>query len=148
MTVIARVPAGSVYVVERFGRFLRTLSPGIHLLLPLVDRVAFRYSTEPRETALTDTCITYDNIAVQIASTIRWQIADAGKAAYAAANLDEFVAGIVRTAQRNWIANERWSDARETTRSLQVAVLRAVAKPAAEAGVKVLEINVKPLSRR
>ena len=44
---ITVVPDDSAYVVERLGRYLRTLPPGLHVLVPVIDRVAFRYSLRP-----------------------------------------------------------------------------------------------------
>src|SRR5687767_6792980 len=120
------VPAGSAYVVERLGRYRATLSPGLHVLLPFLDRIAHKYS------------ITLDNIPVSVKATLTWQITAAERAAYAAADVADFVGNLVRTTQRQWISERPWTDVRETTRELQQAVLRSTEAAAASAGVTIV----------
>lgn len=126
--MIASVPAGHAFVVERLGRYHRTLPAGTHFLVPLIDRVAFRFPLTPRDAEVTETAITLDNVAVKIAANVRAQIVDPQAAAYGTADVAEFVKTIVRTHLRNEIAKRNFEDARETTRELQAAVLRAVAE--------------------
>lgn len=147
MRCVVVVRDGSVYVVERLGRYLRTLPAGVHVLAPFVDDVRFRYSLAPADERLADQCITLDNVAVAITSTFRWQIADAQKAAYAAADVKEYVRGVVQSAQRRCIGERPWRDLRETTRELQQCVLRAVADAAAHGGVKIVEHDVGKIER-
>ena len=90
------VPADSAYVVERLGRYHRTLPAGFHVVMPVLDAVRFRFSLLPKDEELSGTCITLDNVPVTITSTFRWQIADPQKAAYAAANLGDYARGIVQ----------------------------------------------------
>ncbi len=145
--MISVVPQGSAYVVERLGRYKCTLAPGIHLLAPFVDRVAFRFSLAPKDEQLSDVCITLDNVTVSVKSTVSWQIADPERAAYASANASEFVMGLVRTTARQWIAERAWKDVRETTRELQIAVLRSTESTAANAGLKIAAFNVRQIER-
>ena len=147
MRSVIVVRDGSVYVVERLGRYFRTLPAGVHVLLPFVDAVRFRYSLAPADEQLADTCITLDNVAVAITSTFRWQIAEAEKAAYAAADVKEYVRGVVQSAQRRCISERPWKDLRETTRELQQCVLRAAADPAAQGGVTIIEHDVGKIDR-
>lgn len=141
------VPDDSAYVVERLGRYARTLPAGIHFVPPFTDRVAFRYSLLPKEEELSDVCITLDNIAVSVASTFRWQIVDPQRAAYASASATDFVTGLVRSGQRQWIGERPWRDVRETTRELQQAVLRQATEPAAKAGVKIAAVDVRRIAQ-
>lgn len=143
---MVRVPEGSAYVVERLGRPFRTLSPGMHVLTPFIDRVAFRYSTLPRGEELSGAAVTHDNVPVRVTSTVRWRIADPRTAAYAAADVAELVRGVVMSAQRDWIAGRAWDDVRETTRELEAAVERSAA--AAEgSGVELLAVTVRAIDR-
>ena len=144
---ITVVPDGSAYVVERLGRYYRTLNPGLNILVPVIDRIAFRYSLLPKEEPLTDTCITRDNIAITISTTLRWQIVDARKAAYESANVADFVTGLVRTCQRQWIAERSWDEVRENTRDLQQGVVRLAADGAAKAGAKIEKLDVQRIAR-
>ena len=54
------VPPNEAYVVERLGRYYQTLGSGMKLLMPFLDRVAFRYSLRPQDARLTDPCNTRD----------------------------------------------------------------------------------------
>lgn len=137
--MIVVVPNDFEYVVERLGRYQRTLSAGLHVLVPVLDRVAFRYALAPAEEEVTETAITLDNIPVRIALKCRWQITDAKSAAYESANVQEFVSALVRTAAREWASARSMSDLRETTRELRI--------PAAQSGVKVIGVDVVRIDR-
>ncbi|HEX2062678.1 MAG TPA: SPFH domain-containing protein [Thermoanaerobaculia bacterium] len=137
------VPADHAYVVERLGRYHRTLRAGMHFLVPLIDRVAFRHSLLPVRTELTDRCITLDNVPVDVTTRVQWQIADPERASYASANVQDFITGIVKTKQREAIAQKKWDDARETTRELQQSVLRATAEAVAGVGAKLLAVEIR-----
>lgn len=141
--IVTVVPEGHAYVVERLGRYHRTLTAGTHLLLPLFDRVAHRYSLRPRAGDVSDVCISLDNLTVSIESTYRWEIVDAREAAYGAADVKEFVAGVVSSAQREWIGRHAWKDIRETTRQLESDVVRAAAERASGVGVRITELIVQ-----
>ena len=145
--MIVIVPPDSAYVAERLGRYHRTLHPGLNILAPFFDRVAFRFSLLPQDLALTDTCITLDNVPFTVTSTVRWQVADAKTAAYASASPADFVSGLVRSIQRDWISRQSSKDVRETTRDFQQAVLRAAAEPAMQVGVKIVDHDVKRIER-
>ena len=56
------VPNGEAWVLERLGRYDRTLPPGLHVIFPFTDRVAFRYSVQPKDEELSDQCVTRDNV--------------------------------------------------------------------------------------
>ena len=141
------VPQESAFIVERLGRYHRTLMPGMHVLLPFTDRVARRYSLHPREEEVADTCITRDNVVVRITSVVRAQILDPQRAAYGAADAADAVRTLVRSRQRLWIAERAWDDVRESTRELEAAVVAAVAEPANEIGIHITSVDVKGIER-
>jgi regulator of protease activity HflC (stomatin/prohibitin superfamily) len=139
------VPEGNVYVVERLGRYFGTLPAGMHLVLPFVDRIAYRYSLLPREEEISETAITLDNVPVRVTSVLRAQIRDAQQAAYASANAGDSLQTLVRTHQRQWMAERSWKDVRE--RELEAAVMRAASEPAKQLGVELLALDVKNIER-
>lgn len=145
--MIAIVPANHAYIVERLGRYHRTLGPGLTVLVPLIDRVSFRYSLLPQRLDLTDNCITLDNVPFTVTSTAQWQMVDPRTVSYEVANVAEFVTGLVRSCQRKWISEQRSKDVRETTREFQQAVLRAAAAPAAKVGVRIVDHDVTRIER-
>ena len=142
------VPNDANYVVERLGRYLATLPSGLHVILPFVDRIAFRFSLLPKLEQLSDAFITIDNVPVQVASDVWWQIVDAEKAAYGSASVAEFIPNVVRSSERQQIAQMAWNDLRENTRELEAAVTRSAGEAAAQVGVRIKELSVKRVDRR
>jgi regulator of protease activity HflC (stomatin/prohibitin superfamily) len=141
------VPEDMAFVVERLGRYHRTLRAGAHVVMPFVDRIAFRYSLAARSGELTETWITHDNVPVTVNCTFRWKVADPQRAAYASADETTFATELLRTRLREWIAARRFDDVRETTRELRGAVLESVARDAEAAGVSVEAIEVGRIER-
>ena len=71
------VPQKSAYIVERLGKYSRTLNAGFHILVPFLDRVAYKHSL--KEVAVDvppQTCITRDNIAVEVDGVLYLQVID------------------------------------------------------------------------
>ncbi|HYC94031.1 MAG TPA: SPFH domain-containing protein [Thermoanaerobaculia bacterium] len=145
--MLTRVPDDMAYVVERLGRYHRTLASGTHFVTPLFERVAFRHSLLAKRGELADTGISYDNLPVRITSTFRWRIVDPRKASYDVADLTEYITGVVRSRQREWLGRHAWKDIRETTRQLEADVARAAGEDAARAGVEIEEVSVGRVER-
>src|SRR5207253_10423163 len=80
---VQRVPQGNELTVERFGRYVRTLEPGLALIVPVVDRIGARMNM--METVLdvpSQSVITRDNSVVPVDAIVFYQLLDAAKAAY------------------------------------------------------------------
>lgn len=141
------VPSGEAWILERLGRYDRTLPPGLHVILPFTDRVAFRYSVQPKDEEISDQCVTRDNVPVRVTSVVRAQIADPERAAYATANAGDSVVTLVRTHQRLRIGERSWDDVRLYPRELETAVLSTATEPATQMGVRLLALEVKNVER-
>ena len=147
LSAVKRVPPHSAHVVERLGRYLRTLEPGVHVILPFLDRVAFRFSLAPKEEQFAQQCISLDNVPVTVAGRWRWNVEDARAAAYQSADLSSFVDAAVREGVRTAAAAYRAGDLRESTRELQQGILRAASAPSGTVGVKLLSVDVERIER-
>ena len=79
------VPADTAFIVDRLGRYHRTLTPGRHFVAPFVDRVGSRFTTLTARGQLAESAITQDNVPVRVESTFRWRIVDPARAAVGAA---------------------------------------------------------------
>ena len=77
------VPQKTVFVVERLGKYHATLEAGFHILIPFIDRVAYRHSLKEMVIDVPpQDCITKDNIAVEVDGILYLQIMDPVKASY------------------------------------------------------------------
>ena len=91
------VPQQHAWVVERLGRYDRTLTPGLSLVLPVLDRVAYKHSL--KEVPLdvpSQVCITKDNTQLQVDGIIYFQVTDPMRASYGSSN---YVLAITQLAQ-------------------------------------------------
>jgi regulator of protease activity HflC (stomatin/prohibitin superfamily) len=145
--MITMVPAEAAYVVERLGRYHRTLQAGTHLLLPLLDRVAFRLTLRPTSEAWSGKAITLDNVTVTVDAGVQWQIVNPERAAYNVADARQHLTAVVGNALRDAIGRQNWNDVRETTRELQQTVLRAAADEAERIGTKIDSVTVSRIAR-
>ncbi len=136
------VPHDAAYVVERLGAYRQTLTEGLHVLTPFVDRIAFRYTLRRTEDELSDRCITEDNVPVNVTSSYTWRIVDPRLFAYSTANGAEFVSNLIRSHQRKWIGERPLNTARETKRELEVLLPTSVSEPAREGGAEVLSVTI------
>jgi regulator of protease activity HflC (stomatin/prohibitin superfamily) len=77
------VPQKSAVIIERLGKFSRTLEAGFHILIPFVDRSAYRFGLKEQVVDIpAQICITKDNVSVEVDGIIYLEIQDAHKAAY------------------------------------------------------------------
>ena len=97
-TMVKSVPQGENWTVERFGRYTRTLDPGLRFLIPLMDRVGSKINM--METVLDieeQEVITQDNAMVVADAVAFYQVVDASKAAYEVRNLEQALKNISQT---------------------------------------------------
>ena len=95
---VRTVPQGSQWTVERFGRYRETLSPGLRLINPFVDRIGRRVNVQ--ETVLevpAQNVITKDNASVVVDGIVFYQVIDASRAAYEVQNLQTAITNLTMT---------------------------------------------------
>ncbi|MEA5478389.1 SPFH domain-containing protein [Pseudanabaena galeata UHCC 0370] len=81
---------GQIALVERFGRYQKTMEPGINIVLPFIDRVSLIKSSREQVLELPpQPCMTSDNVSVNVSGAMYWQIADLQKARYNIENVDQ-----------------------------------------------------------
>ncbi|MDD4884385.1 SPFH domain-containing protein [Sulfuricurvum sp.] len=95
------VPQGEEWVVERLGKYHKTLLPGLHLLIPIVDIVAYKIVTkELIQQTREQEVITKDNAVVIISAVVFYRVTDPGKASYSISNFESAVANMTTTTLR------------------------------------------------
>jgi regulator of protease activity HflC (stomatin/prohibitin superfamily) len=145
MRAVVIVPNGSAYVIERLGRYRETLPAGFHLIMPIVDRIAFKHALARQTEELSDVYETKDRRRASLAAAFRFRVLDAQRASYGAADYLDSLRELVRTSQKRYVEGETWDSLREDSRSLEREVLRNVEAPAEAVGVIVLEYEVRDL---
>ncbi len=138
------VPQKSAYIVERLGKYRQTLEAGFHLLIPFIDRVAYIHTL--KETAIdveSQTCITKDNVAIEVDGILYLQVIDPNKASYGIDNYKFASTQIAQTTMRSVIGKlelDKTFEERETINSIIVEAVDTASDPW---GVKVTRYEIK-----
>jgi regulator of protease activity HflC (stomatin/prohibitin superfamily) len=106
MALVVKVPPGQAFVVERLGRYLRTLEAGTHMLVPVVDAVRTKVDLGDRSVEFApQPVITADNVVTTVVTAIRFRVDDPVKATYEIADFLGAVEMLTVTALRNRIGS-------------------------------------------
>jgi len=141
------VPQQHAWVVERLGRYHRTLTPGLGLVIPFIDRVAYKHSL--KEVPLdvpSQVCITKDNTQLQVDGIIYFQVTDPMRASYGASNYVIAITQLAQTLLRSVIGKMELDKTFEERDAINASVVSALDEAAANWGVKVLRYEIKDLT--
>ena len=140
------VPQRNEYVVERLGKYKTTLQAGFHILIPFFDRIAYRRSLkeEPIDIAA-QTCITADNVTLEVDGILYLQVIDAKKSAYGIDNYHFAAAQLAQTSLRSAIGKIELDKSFEARETLNGQVVLALDEAAENWGVKVLRYEIKDI---
>jgi regulator of protease activity HflC (stomatin/prohibitin superfamily) len=141
------VPQGSEYTVERFGRHVRTLRPGLSLVLPLIDRIGTRMSMLEQAVEIPpQEALTRDKATVKLDGVVFYQVMDAARAAYKVQGLPEAVLDLAIAHLRTALAAIDLEELLGQRGEVSGRLTRVVSDSAAPWGVKVTRIELKELS--
>ena len=141
------VPQQHAWVVERLGKYDRTLTPGLSFVVPFVDRVAYKHSL--KEVPLdvpSQVCITRDNTQLQVDGIIYYQITDPMRASYGSSNYVFAITQLAQTLLRSVIGKMELDKTFEERNQINAAVVSALDEAAMNWGVKVLRYEIKDLT--
>ncbi len=141
------VPQSEEWTIERFGRYTRTLSPGLNLVVPLVDRVGAKLSL--RETVFDveeQEVITKDNAMVKVDGVVFYQVVNSSKAAYEVNNLQYAILNLTMTNIRTVLGSMDLDHMLSQRDDINERLLGVVDSAASPWGVKITRIEIKDIS--
>ena len=141
------VPQQHAWVVERLGKYDRTLTPGLKFVIPFVEQVAYKHSL--KEVPLdvpSQVCITRDNTQLQVDGIIYFQITDPMRASYGSSNYIFAITQLAQTLLRSVIGKMELDKTFEERDSINASVVNALDEAAMNWGVKVLRYEIKDLT--
>ena len=141
------VPQQHAWVVERLGKYDRTLTPGLKFVVPFIERVAYKHSL--KEVPLdvpSQVCITRDNTQLQVDGIIYFQVTDPMRASYGSSNYIFAITQLAQTLLRSVIGKMELDKTFEERDHINLSVVTALDEAAGNWGVKVLRYEIKDLT--
>ncbi|MEO8543548.1 MAG: stomatin-like protein [Burkholderiaceae bacterium] len=141
------VPQQNAWVVERLGKYHASLSPGLNILVPFIDRVAYKHSLKeiPLDVP-SQVCITRDNTQLQVDGILYFQVTDPMRASYGSSNYIVAVTQLAQTSLRSVIGKLELDKTFEERNIINAQVVQAIDEAALNWGVKVLRYEIKDLT--
>ncbi len=141
------VPQQSAYVVEHLGRYSRTLSAGFHILVPFMERVAYKHSLKEIAIDIPEqVCITRDNVQVGVDGVLYMQVLDPHLASYGITNFGFAISQLAQTTLRSEIGKIELDRTFEARGIINATVVSELDKASAPWGVKVLRYEIKNIT--
>ena len=147
MRSIKVVPQQNAWVVERLGKYHATLTPGLNLLVPFVDRLAYKHSLKeiPLDVP-SQVCITKDNTQLTVDGILYFQVTDAMRASYGSSNYIVAITQLAQTTLRSVIGRMELDKTFEERAQINTSVVLSLDEAALNWGVKVLRYEIKDLT--
>ena len=140
------VPQQEAYVVERLGRFHKVLNPGLNILIPFIDRIAYKHTLKeiPLDVP-SQVCITRDNTQLTVDGIIYFQVTDPKLASYGSSNYIMAITQLAQTTLRSVIGRMELDKTFEERDDINATVVASLDQAAISLGVKVLRYEIKDL---
>jgi regulator of protease activity HflC (stomatin/prohibitin superfamily) len=138
------VPQRSAFIIERLGRYSKTLEAGFHILIPFVDKIAYKHSL--KETAIDvppQVCITRDNIQVEVDGVLYLQVMNPIKASYGITNYMWASTQLAQTTMRSEMGKLELDRTFEERNLINKAIVEAVDRASDPWGIKVTRYEIK-----
>ncbi|KTD52820.1 SPFH domain-containing protein [Legionella quateirensis] len=147
VTALKVVPQQNSWIIERLGRFHAALLPGLNVVIPFIDRVAYKHML--KEVPLdvpSQICITKDNTQLQVDGILYFQVTDPKLASYGTSDYVLAITQLAQTTLRSVIGKMELDKTFEEREHINAAVVAALDEAATSWGVKVLRYEIKDLT--
>ncbi len=147
LSAIKIVPQRNAFIVERLGKYFATLAPGLHFLIPFIDRVRYRHSLKEQALDVNpQMCITKDNVSVEVDGVLYFQVVDPNKASYGIEDYKFASIQIAQTTMRSVVGRLELDKTFEERETINASIVDAVDKASEPWGVKITRYEVKNIT--
>src|SRR5690606_31247609 len=134
------------YIVERLGKFSRVLGAGFHILVPFVERIAYKHTLKEQAVDIVEqVCITRDNVQVGVDGVLYMQVLDPSRASYGIANYELANSQHAQTTLRRVISKIELAGTYLERGAINANVLQELDKATVPCGVKVLRYEIRTI---
>ncbi len=141
------VPQRQAFIIERLGKYSKTLEAGMHILIPFIDKVAYKHTLKEQAVDVApQMCITKDNISVEVDGILYMQVMDPKNASYGIGNYSFASTQLAQTTMRSVIGKLDLDKTFEERDSINGAIVQAVDMASDPWGVKVTRYEVKNIT--
>ncbi len=141
------VPQQNAWVIERLGKFHEILEPGLNVIIPFVDRVAYRHSLKEVPMDIPEQiCITRDNTQLAVDGVLYFQVTDPRLASYGSENYISAISQLAQTTLRSEIGKMELDKSFESREEMNRQVVSVLDEAGASWGIKVLRYEIKSIT--
>src|SRR5512134_3006136 len=141
------VPQQSAFVVENLGRYSRTIQAGFHILIPFIERIAYKHNLKEEAMDIPEqVCITRDNVQVGVDGVLYLQVLEASKASYGITNYRFAIIQLAQTTLRSEIGKIELDRTFEERATINANVVTELDKATSPWGVKVLRYEIRNIT--
>ena len=147
LMAVKAVPQGMEYTIERFGRFIRSLRPGLHFIMPVIDRIGAKMNMMESVLDVPEQeVITKDNAMVTADGVVFYQVLDAGKAAYEVTSLQNAMLNLALTNLRTVMGSMDLDELLSQRDQINAKLLLVIDDATNAWGVKVTRVEIKNIT--